>query len=201
MRDRLSTENEVGLFGELLFLQYLVSRIGPTEALSSWQGPMSEEHDFVFPSLHLELKSTTSERRRHVIAGLSQMVPLKGTQLMVVSIQLTRSVPIAGETLSDLVDRTRHSLSGHGASFDELLVRRGWSLENWDLYPVRWVLRSTPRAYSVDSAFPAITPGLIAPVVPNFGLVSDVSYRVDLTELEFVELSDPFADFVEREEL
>src|SRR5262245_18663603 len=40
----LSQDKEVGLFGELLVLQYLIGRIGPGPGVQSWQGPLSEEH-------------------------------------------------------------------------------------------------------------------------------------------------------------
>ena len=45
-----------------------------------------------------------------------------------------------------------------------------------------------------------MTPDLVTPVVPNFALLSDVSYRVDLTDLDHDALPDPIGGFVESKE-
>ena len=98
-RGAMTTEKEVGLLGELLFLEFLIHQIGAGPAISAWQGPLSEEHDFTFDSVHVEVKSTSSERRRHIINGLDQLVPLRGVPLSLLSIQFTRTSPTGGRTL------------------------------------------------------------------------------------------------------
>ena len=62
--------------------------------------------------------------------------------------------------------------------------------------------RSVPsRAPTTSRAtFPAMTPDLVGPVVPNFALLSEVSYRVDLTDLHYDALPDPIGGFVESKE-
>ena len=97
-RGAMTTEKEVGLLGELLFLEFLIHQIGAGPAISAWQGPLSEEHDFTFDSVHVEVKSTSSERRRHIINGLDQLVPLRGVPLSLLSIQFTRTSPTGGRT-------------------------------------------------------------------------------------------------------
>jgi hypothetical protein len=196
-RGALSTEQEVGLYGELLFLEHLVDAIGAARAVSSWQGPLSEEHDYVFAGVHLEVKTTSAERRRHVIHGLSQLVPLRGVPLCLLSIQLTRSSQEAGRTLPALVAHVRRLAGGHVVPIDQRLEALGWDEEDADLYPTFWTLRTQPRAYFVKGHFPAMTAELIEPVVPNFGLLSEVSYRVDLTDLDHDNVPDPVAGFAE----
>jgi hypothetical protein len=78
-----------------------------------------------------------------------------------------------------------------------MLDELGWRSDDADLYPTFWVLRTQPRAYAVQGDFPAMTPKAVGSRVPNFGLVSDVSYRVDLTDLECDSLPDPVGGFVE----
>ena len=102
-RGAMTTEKEVGLFGELLFLEFLIHQIGAGPAVAAWQGPLSEEHDFTFDSVHIEVKTTSGERRRHVVHGLDQLVPLRGVPLSLLSIQLTRSSPDGGRTLPQVV--------------------------------------------------------------------------------------------------
>jgi hypothetical protein len=199
-RGGLTTEKEVGLYGELLFLEYLIHAIGAGPALASWQGPLSEEHDFVFEGIHLEVKTTSAERRRHVIHGLPQLVPLRGVPLSLLSIQLTRSSPEGGRTLPGLIANVRNIAGGHVVPLDRRLEVLGWKPDDTDLYPTCWTLRTQPRAYPVKDEFPAMTPVAIERVVPSFALLSDVSYKVDLTDFPHDDLPDPISGFVESKE-
>ena len=199
-RGAMTTEKEVGLLGELLFLEFLIHQIGAGPATSSWQGPLSEEHDFTFDSVHIEVKTTSSERRRHVIHGLDQLVPLRGVSLSVLSIQLTRTAPDGGRTLPQVVAQVRKFAGGHQVAVDAMLTGCGWQNDDADLYSTFWALRSQPRAYYVKGDFPAMTTDLVGPVVPNFALLSEVSYRVDLTDLHYDALPDPISGFVESKE-
>jgi putative PD-(D/E)XK family protein DUF4420 len=196
-RAALTTEQELGLFGELLFLEFLIAAIGPEAAAVAWQGPLSEEHDFTFGDVHVELKTTSGERRRHTIHGLGQLVPLPDVPLSLVSVQLTRSSPDGGRTLPQMVRAVRHNAGGHQVRIDAILNASGWQDDDADLYGSCWALRSRPRSYAVCGEFPAMTPERVSPVVPSFGLISDVSYRVDLTDLEHEPLAGPLGVFVE----
>lgn len=199
-RGALTTEKEVGLFGELLFLEFLIHQIGAGPAVAAWQGPLSEEHDFTFDVVHVEVKTTSGERRRHVINGLSQLVPLRGVPLSLLSIQLTRSSPEGGRTLPQIVAQLRSIAGGHQVAVETMLTAFGWQNEDADLYSTFWALRSQPRIYAVTGDFPAMTPDLVGPVVPNFGLLSEVSYKVDLTDLAYDAPPDPIGGFVEAKE-
>jgi hypothetical protein len=199
-RGTLSTEREVGLFGEMLFLEYLIRAIGPNAAIATWQGPLAEEHDFTFEALHIEVKTTSSERRKHVVHGLNQLVPVGDVPLALLSIQLTRSAPEGGQTLTGLISEVRKIAGGYVVAIDKMLDTFGWHPDGADLYSTFWALRSLPRAYLVGGDFPAMTPDLVAPVVPNFQLLSDVQYRVDLTNLNHYSLPDPISGFAEIQE-
>ncbi len=197
-RGAMTTEKEIGLYGELLLLEFLAEWTGAESAVDAWQGPLSEEHDFTCADMHLEVKTTSSERRRHVIHGLDQLVMLYGRPLSLVSIQLTRTSPGTGRRLPQLVNQIRERVGGHRVELDRRLEAMDWHDRDTNLYPTHWSLRSQPRAYTVTEQFPAVTPALIAPVVPHFELVSDVSYKVDLSDLEHDGLPGPLAGFVER---
>lgn len=199
-RVALTTEKELGLYGELLLLDFLVRQTGAGPAIAAWQGPLSEEHDFTLDNVHLEVKTTSGERRQHVIHGLQQLVPLHGVPLSLVSIQLTRSSPTGGRTLPQTIANLRTVSGGHSVSLDARLSALGWRDEDSDLYPTPWCLRSRPRAYDVNADFPAMTSNRLADVVPNFSLLSDVSYRVDLTGLRHDSLPAPMAEFVQTKE-
>lgn len=196
-RRGLTTEKEVGLVGELIFLDYLIRTIGSEPAIAAWQGPFGEEHDFVFDGIDLEIKTTSSERRRHVITGLTQLLPRAGTALAVLSIQITRASAASGLTLPGMVAQVRALVGGHAADLDRSLAIVGWAAEDAGLYATSWTPRNTPRAYLIDADFPAITAAALASVVPNSGLLSEVSYKVDVTDLEHDTLPPPLTGFVE----
>jgi hypothetical protein len=199
-RAMLTTEKEVGLFGELLFLEYLIAKIGATAAVAAWRGPESEEHDFTFLAMDVEIKTTTRERRQHTIHGLQQLVPRPGIELSLVSVQITRSSPESGRTLPQVIANVRGKAGGHRVNVDAMLDLFGFSEDDADLYTTFWALRSMPRSYPVDPAFPAMTSDLIGPVVPNFALVSDVTYRIDVSDLAPHPLPSPLTGFVEKED-
>jgi Putative PD-(D/E)XK family member, (DUF4420) len=197
----LSQDKEVGLFGELLVLEHLMRTMGASSAVESWQGPLNEEHDFVLSDVHLEIKTTSGEQRRHMMHGFMQLVPIRGVPLSLVSIQLTRSNHEGGRTLSQLVSSLRIASGGHRPQVNDALEAWGWTDEDAELYTTFWTKRNTPRAYAVDSRFPALTLGRLTTVVPNMKVVSDLSYRVDLTHFTHQTLPGPLSDFLEASEV
>lgn len=200
-RRRLTDDKVTGLIGELLVLQHVIGSVGELVAIEAWLGPDAAEHDFAFPEFEAEVKTTTSEHRVHVIGSETQLEASPHTPLNLVSIQITRAG--AGErgfTLPSLVADIRASLDHSIRSFDLALEGLGWRAEDADLYRRTYQLRSTPRAYAVDAEFPAITSARLGTVVPNVVNVSAVSYRVDVTDLPFIEAGVPLHDFCEAPE-
>lgn len=181
-RTRLSAEQQRGLLGELLLLEQLLQEHGST-ALEWWLGPAAEQHDFACPAYDLEVKTTSSERRRHTISGVDQLKPNPGRPLWLVSIQVTRAGGAEGRTLAELVARVR-SLAPGDDRLRSALQDVGWRDEDADLYTRGHILRSMPRAYLVDDDFPAITSERIRSAVPQPDLISDIIYRVDVSDWE-----------------
>lgn len=198
---RLSQDKEVGLFGELIVLEYLINEVGAGPAVGSWQGPLSEEHDFVFGYVHLEIKTTSGEQRRHMMHGFTQLIPLRGVPLRLVSIQLTRSNVEGGRTLSQLVSQIRAKSGGHRPKVDSALEAVGWNDDDAELYSTFWAKRNEPRAFDVGEQFPALTLARLTQVVPNIGVVSDLSYRVDVTHFRNTPLPGALAGLVETPEI
>ena len=198
-RSALTPEAEVGLFGELLVLRHLASALTPAEAVAMWQGPFREQHDFTLHGVDLEVKTTTSEARSHRIHGLGQLTPVGDRPLRLVSIQITRSQSSDGDTLTSLVSHLRSELGKASGELDERLVAGGWDDADADLYATAWMLRNTPRTYAVDDLFPALTAQRVQGL-PNITLVSEVSYRVDVTSLPHSALPGPLGTFVEPKE-
>ncbi|WP_333473497.1 PD-(D/E)XK motif protein [Lolliginicoccus lacisalsi] len=196
-RQALTTQQEVGLFGELLFLSHLIHTVGVGSAYDSWIGFDSEEHDFAMQALHAEIKTTTSERRRHTINGIHQLVPPLEQPLALISIQLTRTTRSQGQSLTDLVSTIRRISGGHAVDLDHALLRIGWSPADADLYQDTWSLRSRPRAYLVTDGFPSLTPEHLALAMPRYDLLTQISYTIDLTDYEADSIEGPVSGFID----
>lgn len=184
-RRALSDEQEIGLFGELGVFAYLVATIGEEAATAAWLGPDSEEHDFVLDGCDLEIKTTRSESRVHVIGSATQLLPSPDRPLHLVSIQLTAAgAATDGETLPQRVRRVRGLLARGTRVFEERLRAVGWDDFNADdVYTRGYVPRSTPRCYLVDEDFPAVVPDGIAHIVRRPELVVGLVYRIDVSSM------------------
>lgn len=195
---RMSEAQETGLHGELLVLDHLIGTIGAVAAVDAWVGPASEEHDFVLAHYDLEVKTTTSETRRHVVHGPGQLLARIGTPLWLVSIQLTRAGGGPGQDLTDLARRVLHRLGPRAPRVREELDRIGWREDDADLYSTRRVLRSLPRCCAVDSEFPAVTPAVLSEGVANSSLISDLRYTIDVSALPYGVPGDEMTGFAEE---
>jgi len=200
-RRRLTDEKVAGLIGELLVLAHVLDTAGEEVALGAWLGPLSEEHDFGFPAFDAEVKTTLSESRSHVIGSETQLEPVPERDLFLVSVQITRAGAAAPSfTLPELVEQVRARLDQGLRAFDNMLDGLGYRNVDADLYRTRVQLRSVPRAYLVDSEFPAITSARLDEVIPQRSLVGGVSYRVDVSHLPFVLAPEPLTDLCEEPE-
>lgn len=195
-RHGLSTEQQVGLLGELLVVRRLLSVRGEEETIDWWLGADAEQHDLAFPTIDVEVKTTTSEKREHVIHGAGQLEPNPGRPLWLLSIQITRAGGARGVSLAGLIKEISGALSTRRPRFVEHLTGLGWRDEDADMYRDRYLLRSNPQAYLVDDRFPAITGARLEAVVPSPELVSAVSYRVDVTSRAPSDPGEPLSAFL-----
>lgn len=200
-RTRLTEEKILGLLGELLVLAHTIDVLGEKLAIEAWLGPHAEEHDFAFKTFDAEVKTTRSESRTHLIGSETQLEPEPARSLYLVSIQLTRAgLAEQGFTLRSMVADVRARLDQTLRTFDAALEGLGWRDADADLYSVRYQQRSTPRAYLVDDGFPAITSQMLDQVVPQRANVASVTYRVNVSDLEYSSIVAPLNDFCEEPE-
>ncbi|UUY05727.1 PD-(D/E)XK motif protein [Svornostia abyssi] len=179
-RVRLTLQAEVGLVGELLVLRAMLDTAAA--GASAWRGGLSEEHDFGFADVDVEVKTTTSEQRRHWIHGLGQLVPTGDSPLWLLSVQLTRAGEGDGHRLPELIDDLRTRVSGADrAILDQSVAAAGWSDDQRDLVTDRWRLRTPPVAFHVADDFPRLTPDLLAAASIDVAPLRQVTYEVELT--------------------
>ena len=188
----LGQDQEVGLIGELLFVEYLLSKTGPI-SLNNWTGPEREEHDFKFHEYDVEVKTTTQEARSHMIGSISQLKESQNKELFLLSNQLTKT-GASGVTLSELVDRINSKLNFEESTvFRAKLKKSKYLFEDAPLYKTNWELRTSPKFYFVDESFPRLLTSNLGLSPDNLGRVSDVSYRINL---EGIDPSDAvFSDY------
>lgn len=197
-RGRLTDEEETGLWGELLVLEHLIVRAGEDMAIEAWLGPGSQEHDFYLGGFEAEVKTTRAEARRHQIGSDTQFEPSPGRPLYLVSIQTTLAgAAMSGRTLPRTIADVRDVLNRSTSRFDAALHDLGYRDADADLYRTEFQLRSTPRAYLIEDVFPAVTRSRLENAVPNFQLISDVRYRVDVGGLPYAAIPVPLDDFCE----
>lgn len=181
---RLSDQEEVGLFGELLVLDKLIDGLGEAVAVSAWRGAISEEHDFGLLDDDVEVKTTMGETRRHWVGTATQLEPTVGRPLWLLSIQVT-SAGTGGLSLPELIASVRVKLVDGSvrAVFEERLARVRWRDEQAVLYGRRFRLRSDPAVFHVDPDFPAITPGKLAASAIPVQRIAGLTYLLDLSGL------------------
>ena len=149
-RSRLTTEDEVGLVGELLVLEALCAATGPA-ALVAWRGARTRS------TTSASKRSTSKSRRRrvndeHWISGIAQL-PYVGSS----ALASYRSKSLAAACRAEACGTDRQSRS---AIADSDAARREAGTcrlgrDRGRLYVERWTLRS-PDGVPVDGDFPSI---------------------------------------------
>ncbi|XIE78676.1 PD-(D/E)XK motif protein [Streptomyces sp. SBR177] len=177
----MSVERRLGLLGELSLLKRLAESHGWETAVTAWTGPYGEEHDFALRDFDIEVKTTATERRRHVIHGIGQLQAAPGRPLWFASLRLTRG-GAGGRTLAESVRSVRAAVAEYAPSvltrFDSALTRCGWAAERQD--DERWTPRDDALLLSAESV-PRLTPELLS--AASFERISAVRYETDVTGL------------------
>lgn len=98
------SENEItGLIGELLVLESAIKEFGPS-AIDFWFGQDRTRHDFEFPGVTVEVKTSKSTASKKIrVHGLSQFEVTPGQQIKLVLFQAERSPQ--GESVAGIIAR------------------------------------------------------------------------------------------------
>lgn len=187
VRPEMDKTTQVGLFGELVVLRYLLLPALGAGAVESWSGPEFERHDFVLDHLHIEVKTTRRSRPEHEISRLDQLHVPAGKELLLVSIQLEETA--AGrETLATQLDAVIDELRGDATAMDRFMAKMvnvGWSDEirtSGEL--MRFELRDS-GIYPVDDGFPRLPESFSPPT----GVVA-LRYTIDLANLPTIGMDE-----------
>lgn len=154
---QMSKEKAVGLFGELWVLHILLSR-GIAD-IACWIGANRESHDFRLGSVELEIKTTTSNVRKHSIHGLNQLSPTPGHELHLVSIRLGSAGSSIGRSVAGLVADIKSVLGTDNHAlrrFNQHLFTYGYNGEQEESL-IAYQLAAPPLAIAVGKEFPAVS--------------------------------------------
>jgi hypothetical protein len=197
VRPLFGIEREIGLLGELLFLQELVSRDGP-RMLDSWIGPTAEPHDFRVATNEYEVKTTLSPRRIHTINGPEQLVPSTDCTLFLVSTLLAPPGSGDGFSLSSTVTTlatTFASSRERTMKLEALLAACDLSVADAAQYTRSFMRRRPVAIVPVDARFPSITRPILQHVLgPLATRVDSFRYDVNVEGLEYEQGSAAFEE-------
>ena len=174
----ISENKQIGLVGEMLVMQLILIPTLGINASSKWSGPFAEKHDFVGNYAHIEVKSTTKSMDQHEISRIDQLRAPNGKRLLLVSVQLERS--IAGEYTIATIRNSINLALGHDGpalnTFEEKLKAMGWHeglIQSGTL--LRFNLRSL-AVFAVEGMFPRLPDDY----VPPRGVVA-LSYTINVS--------------------
>lgn len=182
---QLSKEEVIGLFGELWVLHALLEE--QVAGAYSWIGANRESHDFRLGSLELEVKTTTSNVRKHRIHGLNQISPTPDHDLELISIRLGSSGHGSGRTVNSLVVDIREFLGADDSSlrmFNQSLMSLGYDGEHAECQ-VMYQLTAMPMAIAIGSDFPAVSYEWLSNAIGSApsARIRDVDLTLDLEGL------------------
>jgi hypothetical protein len=156
----LSEEAEVGLFGELVVLEALLSTaLHGSAILDAWRGPLDNAHDFILGSGAVEVKTTLSSSQRHFSASISSLEQLDDslrTPLFVAAVSLV--IADNGTSLPEMASLIRQRLLSEESAadvFELRLIQAGLLPHTSNLYTRRF--RTVSVSYMrVQQNFPRL---------------------------------------------
>ncbi|MCC2596086.1 PD-(D/E)XK motif protein [Pusillimonas sp. MFBS29] len=160
----LSPEAEVGLYGELYFLQSLIMAGLPANtAVEGWEGPLDGIQDFSFGTGAIEVKSTVAMGTFPAkIGSLEQLDDSLIRPIFLAGIRLELSA--YGETLPERAASVHNCLRGDSAAqsmLEDKLLRAGLLPGAEDRYTRKFNHLDT-RLLLITEGFPRLTRGNIA---------------------------------------
>jgi hypothetical protein len=177
----LSLEQQKGLIGELLFLNYLLSNEKTSKnALHAWTGAEEEfqSKDFTLGSVGIEIKFTSSKQPRIIVSNERQLDAENLSQLFLV-LYSTEAVKDNGISLNSIIEQTRQNIITEDERniFNSKLQLNGYFDEDREHYGTMYSIKKT-FTFNVSSEFPKI-------IKRNLHLgIYDTSYSIEISAVE-----------------
>ena len=175
----LTIEQQKGLVGELLFINYLLKNNKTAASiLNAWTGPDFEDKDFVFGSVGVEIKLTASKHPKITITSERQLDTENLGKLFLI-LYTTEEVKESGFSLNSLVEQTRQNISINEECifFNERLLLLGYREDDIEHYNKMYFLKKT-FSFKVSNDFPKIVKSQLPLGIYN------TSYSIELSAVE-----------------
>lgn len=178
LKPDLTLTEQIGLFGEIWVLCYvLIPNLG-ARACSLWSGPDAERHDFIGDNAHIEVKTTTRSEDKHEISRMDQLRAPSSKRLLFASIQLEKSE--GGEkTLATLIDEVIEVLGMDGKAidaFESRLAKMRWHDGLRQSSELRKFNLRDAQFFEVEGSFPRLPDDY----VPPRGITA-IKYTIDIS--------------------
>lgn len=177
----LSLEQQKGLIGELLFLNYLLDNGNTrTNAINYWTSSEQDfkAKDFTLGSIGVEVKFTSATQPRIKVSNERQLDAESLSELFLF-LYSTEAVKDNGISLNSIVEQTRQKISTEEDLniFNAKLKLNGYFDEDKEHYGRMYSLKKT-FAFAVTSEFPKIVKNLLP-----LGIY-DTSYSIEISAVE-----------------
>lgn len=177
---KLSVQELIGLFGELIILKHLISSQG-TKMFEKWVGPLGNRHDFEFEKNSIEVKTSASRNVDEIhINGFDQLNPYQGKRLSIVRIKVETEPN--GLSVPYLIRTLVGELKIQSFQMYEKLSKLGYHVEHEQSYEnIRFQVTNI-GIIPVNEQFPKISKSVISQVDPN-NRINEISYRLNIAGL------------------
>jgi len=155
----LSREAQMGLFGEIYWLQKLLKAgMDEFDAIGSWQGCKKCYHDFEFRGRIVEVKTTITKEPRRVRINNERQLDDRGFNEMFLYVLTLHPTLSEGRRLPDLIRDIRFSLISNIAAkelFEQFLQDAGYLDVHEALYDDGYIIKNE-EIFQVRKGFPRI---------------------------------------------
>ena len=156
----LSRERQLGLLGELYFLEEMLNtEVTPYEALSFWTGPAGKSKDFCIKNLvDFEVKAVLNDAEIVKISSEHQL-DITAEKLYLAVYNFVNGSDCS-ENLNTAVHRLKIKLKDHDDAFMffcSLLLASGYTEAHSEYYESLQIALKDMRIYTVETDFPRIT--------------------------------------------
>ncbi|PWK44767.1 PD-(D/E)XK motif protein [Pseudomonas sp. OV226] len=186
----LSSDAQIGLFGELWLLNLLTDTPLGAGALDCWQGPLRAAQDFHVRGGAIEVKSTV--RTGSFLARINSIEQLDGDRAPIFLCAFRFEENTDGASLAGLVSKLREKfeLAGVQRGFEALLMVMGYLDEHAALYGRTLTLKDA-RAIHAEGGMPRLTRAALPAAIRSAAYVLDL----DALEVPTIGLSELINEF------
>ena len=174
----ISEEIQIGLMGELIFLnEYLSKYVSLEQAINAWVGPEKEKQDFRLKGISIEMKSFMDNKQDQVNISSVEQLNNNDNNLYLCTMGFKSSD--SGETLEDYCKKIQKRIYEECPSilsvFEDLLMSYGYYLHcKYD--NLKQLSQYKNSCYIVNNKFPKIPITIKNPAILNINYKLDLSY-------------------------